>query len=115
MTSSVQFDTKGNLRHFLTIEGLSRQALVEILDAAESFISIGERQIRKVPILRGRTLVNLFFEDSTRTRTTFEIAAKRLSADVINLNAARLSTNKGERILDTIRTLEAMHLSLIHI
>ncbi|SVA89849.1 uncharacterized protein METZ01_LOCUS142703 [marine metagenome] len=109
MTSSVQFDTKGNLRHFLTIEGLSRQALVEILDAAESFISIGERQIRKVPILRGRTLVNLFFEDSTRTRTTFEIAAKRLSADVINLNPAHLSTNKGERILDTIRTLEAMH------
>ena len=109
MTSSVQFDSKGNLRHFLTIEGLSRQALVEILDAADSFISIGERQIRKVPILRGRTLVNLFFEDSTRTRTTFEIAAKRLSADVINLNPARLSTNKGERILDTIRTLEAMH------
>lgn len=62
MTSSVQFDTKGNLRHFLTIEGLSRQALVEILDAAESFISIGERQIRKVPILRGRTLVNLFLK-----------------------------------------------------
>jgi len=76
MTSSVQFDTNGNLRHFLTIEGLSREALVEILDAAESFISIGERQIRKVPILRGRTLVNLFFEDSTRTLTTFEIAAK---------------------------------------
>ena len=71
MTSSVQFDTKGNLRHFLTIDGMSREALVEILDDAESFISIGERQIRKVPILRGRTLVNLFFEDSTRPRTTF--------------------------------------------
>ena len=109
MSPCIQLDRSGNLRHFLTLEGLSRQTLVEIMDAAESFISIGERRIRKVPILRGRTLVNLFFEDSTRTRTTFEIAAKRLSADVINLNSARLSTNKGERILDTIRTLEAMH------
>jgi aspartate carbamoyltransferase catalytic subunit len=109
MTSSIQFDINGNLRHFLTIEGLSREALVDILDAAKSFITIGQRQIRKIPILRGRTLVNLFFEESTRTRTTFEIAAKRLSADVINLNPTRLSTNKGERILDTIRTLEAMH------
>ncbi len=71
MTSSVQFDNKGNLRHFLTIDGMSREALVEILDAAESFISIGERQIRKVPILRGRRVVNFFFEDSTRPRTTF--------------------------------------------
>lgn len=109
MTSSIQFDMNGNLRHFLTIDGLSREALIDILDAAKSFITIGQRQIRKIPILRGRTLVNLFFEESTRTRTTFEIAAKRLSADVINLNPARLSTNKGERILDTIRTLEAMH------
>jgi len=109
LKSLIQFDPKGRLTHFLTIRGLNRDTLIEILDDAESFISIGERQIRKVPLLRGRTLVNLFFEDSTRTRTTFEIAAKRLSADVINLNASRLSTNKGERILDTIRTLEAMH------
>ena len=109
MTSSIQFDKNGKLRHLLTLEGLSREVIIEILDLAESFISIGERQIRKVPLLRGKTLVNLFFEDSTRTRTTFEIAAKRLSADVINLNSARLSTNKGERILDTIKTLEAMH------
>ncbi|MBO67079.1 MAG: aspartate carbamoyltransferase catalytic subunit [Acidiferrobacteraceae bacterium] len=109
MKSLIQFDQDGRLTHFLTIRGLNRETLSEILDDAESFISIGERQIRKVPLLRGRTLVNLFFEDSTRTRTTFEIAAKRLSADVINLNASRLSTNKGERILDTIRTLEAMH------
>ena len=109
MKSSLQFDSEGNLRHFLTIEGFSKNTLTDILDMAESFISIGERRIRKVPLLHGRTLVNLFFEDSTRTRTTFEIAAKRLSADVINLNATRLSTNKGERILDTIRTLEAMH------
>ena len=109
MKSSLQFDPDGNLRHFLTIEGFSKETLTDILDTAESFISIGQRRIRKVPLLHGRTLVNLFFEDSTRTRTTFEIAAKRLSADVINLNATRLSTNKGERILDTIRTLEAMH------
>ena len=109
MTSSIQFDKNHKLRHLLTLEGLTKEVIIEILDLAESFISIGERQIRKVPLLRGKTLVNLFFEDSTRTRTTFEIAAKRLSADVINLNSARLSTNKGERILDTIKTLEAMH------
>ena len=109
MTPSIQFDKHHKLLHFLTLEGLSREVIIEILDSAESFISIGERQIRKVPLLRGKTLVNLFFEDSTRTRTTFEIAAKRLSADVINLNSTRLSTNKGERILDTIKTLEAMH------
>ena len=109
MAHSTQFDKDGGLLHFLTLEGLSREFIIEILDLAESFISIGERQIRKVPLLRGKTLVNLFFEDSTRTRTTFEIAAKRLSADVINLNPTRLSTNKGEGILDTIKTLEAMH------
>lgn len=105
----IQFDTTGRLRHFLTIDGLPRETLVDILDTAESFISFGERRIRKVPLLHGRTVVNLFFEPSTRTRTTFEIAAKRLSADVINLNAARMSTTKGESILDTVGTLEAMH------
>ena len=107
--SNIQFDQEGRLRHLLTTEGLSAQTITEILDTAESFISIGERHIRKVPLLHGRTVVNLFFEPSTRTRTTFEIAAKRLSADVINLNPTRLSTSKGESILDTVRTLEAMH------
>ncbi len=107
--SAVQFDSSGRLRHFLTINGLPRETLTGILDTAESFMSFGQREIRKVPLLRGRTVVNLFFEASTRTRTTFEIAAKRLSADVINLNAARMSTSKGETILDTVRTLEAMH------
>ncbi|GIS90855.1 MAG: hypothetical protein CM1200mP20_08960 [Pseudomonadota bacterium] len=105
----IQFDAAGNLRHLLTTEGLSAETITEILDTAESFISIGERHIRKVPLLHGRTVVNLFFEPSTRTRTTFEIAAKRLSADVFNLNPTRLSTSKGESILDTVRTLEAMH------
>mgnify|MGYP001377495244 FL=1 len=107
--NNIQFDQEGHLRHLLTTEGLSAQTITEILDTAESFISIGERNIRKVPLLHGRTVVNLFFEPSTRTRTTFEIAAKRLSADVINLNPTRLSTSKGESILDTVRTLEAMH------
>ncbi len=110
--SSIQFDENGNLKHFLTINGLPRETLIDILDTAESFISSGERRIRKTPLLQGKTLVNLFFEPSTRTRTTFEIAAKRLSADVINLNASRISTSKGETILDTVRTLEAMHTDL---
>lgn len=95
--------------HFLTLNGMAKETLVEILDTAESFINFGQREIKKVPLLTGKTVVNLFFEDSTRTRTTFEIAAKRLSADVINLSGHRLSTNKGESILDTIKTLEAMH------
>ena len=107
--SDVQFDADGQLRHLLTIDGLNAETIIEILDTAESFISIGQRHIRKVPLLHGRTVVNLFFEPSTRTRTTFEIAAKRLSADVINLNASRMSTSKGESVLDTVRTLEAMH------
>ena len=110
--SSIQFDDNGNLKHLLTINGLSRETLVNILDTAESFISFGERKIKKIPLLQGKTLVNLFFEASTRTRTTFEIAGKRLSADVININASRISTSKGETILDTVRTLEAMHTDL---
>ncbi len=110
--SSIQFDENGNLKHFLTINGLPRETLINILDSAESFITFGKREIKKVPLLRGKTLVNLFFEPSTRTLTTFEIAGKRLSADVINLSASRMSTSKGETILDTVRTLEAMHTDL---
>jgi aspartate carbamoyltransferase catalytic subunit len=108
----LQFDNNGRLKHFLSIEGLSRQTLLQILDTAKSFTSVGQREIKKVPLLRGKTVVNLFFESSTRTRTTFEIAAKRLSADVINLNVATSSTNKGETLLDTVRNLEAMHTDL---
>jgi aspartate carbamoyltransferase catalytic subunit len=110
--AEIQFDTDGNLHHFLTIEGLGRDTLLQILDTAESFIDVGRREIKKVPLLRGKTVVNLFFESSTRTRTTFEIAAKRLSADVINLNPQRLSTSKGETVLDTVNNLEAMHTDL---
>ena len=108
----LQFDGQGRLRHLLTIEGLPRQTILEILNTAESFISVGEREIKKLPLLRGKTVVNLFFESSTRTRTTFEIAGKRLSADVINLNPAASSTTKGETLLDTVRNLEAMHTDL---
>lgn len=112
MSADIQLDADGNLRHFLTIEGLQRDTLLNILDTAETFISFGEREIKKVPLLRGKTVVNLFFEASTRTRTTFEIAAKRLSADVINLNPEKLSTTKGETLLDTVNNLEAMHTDL---
>ena len=108
----IQFDNKGRLRHFLTIEGLKRETIVEILNTAESFMTVGEREIKKVPLARGRTVVNLFFESSTRTRTTFEIAAKRLSADVININTSVSSASKGESLLDTVRNLEAMHTDL---
>ncbi len=109
---SVEIGPNGELKHFLSIPAHSKQSLTQILDLADSFIHFGKREIRKVPLLRGKTIVNLFFEPSTRTRTTFEIAAKRLSADVINLDAARMSTTKGESILDTIHTLEAMHVDM---
>jgi len=112
MREDLQFDAQGRLRHLLTLEGLPRQTLLDILDTAESFIAVGEREIKKVPLARGKTVVNLFFEPSTRTRTTFEIAAKRLSADVINLAIAQSSTSKGETLLDTVRNLEAMHTDL---
>ena len=107
-SSRLQLDEQGRLRHFLTTEGLSKETLIEIMDVAESFSSVGHQAVKKVPVLRGKTIVNLFFENSTRTRTTFDLAAKRLSADVINLNIATSATSKGESILDTIRNLEAM-------
>ncbi len=107
--SNNQLTESGLLRHFLTIEGLKRPLLTEIMDRAEQFSSISNRQAKKVPLLRGKTIVNLFFENSTRTRTTFELAAKRLSADVINLNISTSATSKGESLLDTLHNLEAMH------
>lgn len=104
----LQLTDNGQLRHFLTIEGLPSTILREILDTADSFISMEQQSVKKVPLLRGKTIVNLFFEPSTRTRTTFEIAAKRLSADVINLNISTSATTKGESLLDTLKNLEAM-------
>src|SRR5262249_54792878 len=104
-----QLNGDGSLQHLLTIEGLPREVLVHILDAAASFIGVTEREVKKVPLLRGKSVFNLFFEPSTRTRTTFEIAAKRLSADVINLSIAASSSTKGETLLDTVDNLAAMH------
>ncbi|MBI5450485.1 MAG: aspartate carbamoyltransferase catalytic subunit [Gammaproteobacteria bacterium] len=106
---TIQLDAQNRLRHFLTIEGLKRSLLIEIMDLAESFSGVSEQSVKKVPLLRGKTVVNLFFEPSTRTRTTFELAAKRLSADVLNINIAASATTKGETLLDTLHNLEAMH------
>ena len=97
------------MQHLLTLEGLPVTVIDRILDTALPFVSIAERDVKKVPLLRGKTVFNLFFENSTRTRTTFEIAAKRLSADVINLNIGVSSTSKGETLLDTIDNLVAMN------
>ena len=105
---NLQLDSHGRLKHFLAIEGLSRQLLTQILDNAERFAPVGDRAVKKVPLLRGKTVANLFFEPSTRTRTTFDLAAKRLSADVLNLNIEASSTRKGESLGDTLRNLEAM-------
>ncbi len=104
-----QLNKNGELVHLLSVEGLPRAVIHQILDTAETFLSVNEREVKKVPLLRGKSVFNLFFENSTRTRTTFEIAAKRLSADVINLDIARSSTAKGESLLDTIANLSAMH------
>jgi len=95
-------------RHLLDIESLSVEELTAILDLADRFLEISERPIKKVPTLRGRTVVNVFLEPSTRTRVSFEIAEKRLSADAVNVSGAGSSTSKGETLLDTVRNLEAM-------
>jgi aspartate carbamoyltransferase catalytic subunit len=106
---NIQIDNEGNLQHLLTIDGIPRALLLKILDTADSFVGVTERDVKKVPLLRGKSVFNIFFEPSTRTRTTFEIAAKRLSADVINLNVGSSSTSKGETLLDTVANLSAMH------
>jgi aspartate carbamoyltransferase catalytic subunit len=107
--TDLQLDAQGRLRHLLTPEGLPRTLLSEILDLATSFLSVEGRSVKKVPLLRGRTIINLFFETSTRTRSTFELAATRLSADVLNINIATSATAKGESLLDMLHNLEAMH------
>lgn len=103
-----QLDDTGRLKHFLDLDGLSRETLTHILDTAEGFAPLGERKVRTVPLLRGRTVANLFFENSTRTRTAFELAAKRLSADVLTIDLVSSSTAKGESLLDTLRVLESL-------
>jgi len=106
--NNLQVGPDGNLRHLLSTEGLPAEMIRRILDTADQFVSVSERDVKKVPLLRGKSVFNVFFEGSTRTRTTFEIAAKRLSADVINLNVAVSSTSKGETLLDTVFNLQAM-------
>ncbi len=107
-SSNPQLNKNGELHHLLTLEGLPEAILWQILDTAKSFVGVTQRDVKKVPLLRGKAVFNLFFEPSTRTRTTFEIAAKRLSADVINLAINQSSQSKGESVLDTVANLAAM-------
>ena len=103
-----QLNKNGELHHLLSLDGLPANILRQILDTATSFVGVTQREVKKVPLLRGKSVFNIFFENSTRTRTTFEIAAKRLSADVINLAISQSSTSKGESVLDTVANLSAM-------
>ena len=109
LTANPQLTPDKKLKHLLTTEGLPKSLIEQILETADQFVSVGDREVKKVPLLRGKSVFNLFFENSTRTRTTFEIAAKRLSADVINLNIGASSASKGESLLDTIDNLAAMN------
>jgi len=107
-SANPQLNKNGELHHLLSLEALPAEILWQILDTAKSFVGVTQREVKKVPLLRGKAVFNLFFESSTRTRTTFEIAAKRLSADVINLAINVSSTSKGESVLDTVANLSAM-------
>ena len=105
-----QLNKHGELQHLLSTEGLPVAIVRGILDRAASFVNVADgREIKKIPVLHGKSIFNIFFENSTRTRTTFEIAAKRLSADVVNLNIGSSSASKGETLLDTVDNLCAMH------
>jgi aspartate carbamoyltransferase catalytic subunit len=102
-----------NRKHLLGLEELSAQEINFVLDTAASFKEVSTRSVKKVPALRGRVLVNAFFEDSTRTRTSFSLAAQRLSADVIDFSEKTSSTNKGETLVDTVRSIEAMGIDIM--
>ena len=106
----IQLNANQQLTHLITLESLPKATIEQILDTANHFVSFNNpsREVKKLPLLRGKSVFNLFFENSTRTRTTFEIAANRLSADVINLDIQTSSTSKGESLLDTIDNLVAM-------
>lgn len=106
--SDPQFNELGQLQHFIDLDGLDANILTQILDTAEGFAGVSDRKIKQVPLLRGKTVANLFFENSTRTRTAFELAATRLSADILNVDLVTSSTSKGESLLDTLRVLEAL-------
>jgi aspartate carbamoyltransferase catalytic subunit len=105
--------TEDRIRHLLGIEDLTVSAAERVLDTAQAFLEVTRRPVRKVPALRGKTIINVFFEASTRTRTSFELAGKRLSADVVNIGGSSSSTSKGETLRDTVNTLDAMHADVI--
>lgn len=102
-----------SIRHLLGLEGISKEDIITILDTADSFYEVLQREIKVVPTLRGKTIVNLFYEDSTRTRISFELAEKRLSANPINFSVSTSSVNKGESLKDTIRNIEAMKIDMV--
>src|SRR3954454_13288599 len=105
--------TQERIRHLLGIDDLNRETAEGLLDLAESFLEVSRRPVRKVPTLRGKTVINMFFEASTRTRTSFELAGKRLSADVVNISGSTSSVSKGESLLDTCKTLAAMRPDIV--
>ena len=111
--ASLQLDARGNLRHLLTLKGLEKDLLVELLDDAERYLRPAGATPARSRVLAGRTVANLFFEPSTRTRASFDLAAKRLGADVLNLDVNTSSRKKGESILDMIYTLQAMHADIM--
>ncbi|NNF40046.1 MAG: aspartate carbamoyltransferase catalytic subunit [Woeseiaceae bacterium] len=111
--AALQLDGQGNLRHLLTLKGLDRALLTDILDDAERYLTAPGRPPARSDALRGRTVANLFFEPSTRTRASFDLAGKRLGADVLNLDVNTSSRKKGESILDTIYTLQAMQVDVM--
>src|SRR5947207_7113514 len=100
-------------KHLLAVEELSAEDIRYVLDTADSFKEVSTRSVKKVPALRGQVMVNLFFEDSTRTRTSFSLAAQRLSADIIDFSEKTSSTNKGETLIDTARNIEAMGIDIL--
>ena len=100
-------------KDFISTQDLTREQIDYILNQAMSFREINQREVKKIPTLKGRTIVNLFFEASTRTRTSFEIAGKRLGADVINISSSTSSTQKGETLMDTVKNIEAMASDII--
>ena len=109
MSGNAQLDARGKLRHLLTLDGLSARDVTALLDRADAMREKTDNGAKPLDLLHGRTVINLFFEPSTRTRTSFDLAAKRLGANVINFDIASSSTTKGETLLDTVHTIEAMH------
>src|SRR3990167_825668 len=113
MSDNIKPSFKWTKKDLLSVEDLSVEEIEWVLQTADSFKEISKREVKKVPSLRGKTVANLFFESSTRARTSFELAAKRLSADILNFSSAGSSTSKGEDLRDTARNIEAMQVDTI--